>query len=133
MHNNAWRYYRSDTAGGTPTNHSADLPDQGIGVTYPVLTTAPNGDLFLAESGGGRVLVVIAISAGNQAGRAGSRHGHPLLNVRDNKAERTVDALAACQLLEDSTEIRAAALSSTLRGSRGGSDAVRRGAGRLAV
>jgi len=44
--------------------------------------------------------------------------------VQDNKAERTVDALAACQLPEDSTEIRAAALSPTLRGSRGGPDAV---------
>ena len=44
MHNNAWRYFRSDTVGGNPHNHSADLPDQGIGVTYPVLTTAPNGD-----------------------------------------------------------------------------------------
>ncbi|MGI5177784.1 BNR-4 repeat-containing protein [Dactylosporangium sp. CA-152071] len=47
MHNNAWRYFRSDTVGGAPTNHAADLPDQGIGVTYPVLTTAPNGDLYL--------------------------------------------------------------------------------------
>src|SRR6185437_3611113 len=99
--------------------------------------------------GDGKILVVIAVSAGNQrlvlagarlslagrlrrsaglarqAGRAGSRHGHPLLNVRDNKAERTVDTLAACQLPEDSTEIRAAALSPTLRGSGGGSDAVR--------
>jgi len=44
--------------------------------------------------------------------------------VQDNKAERTVDALAACQLPEDSTEIRAAALSPTLRGSRGDPDAV---------
>jgi hypothetical protein len=47
MHNNAWRYFRSDTSGGTPQNHAADLPDQGIGVTYPVLTTAPNGDVYL--------------------------------------------------------------------------------------
>lgn len=47
MHNNAWRYFRSDTVGGNPQNHSADLPDQGIGVTYPVLATAPNGDLYL--------------------------------------------------------------------------------------
>jgi hypothetical protein len=47
MHNNAWRYFRSDTVGGAPQNHAADLPDQGIGVTYPVLTTAPNGDLYL--------------------------------------------------------------------------------------
>ncbi len=47
MHNNAWRYFRSDTVGGAPTNHSGDLPDQGTGVTYPVLTTAPNGDVYL--------------------------------------------------------------------------------------
>ncbi|UWZ49628.1 BNR-4 repeat-containing protein [Dactylosporangium matsuzakiense] len=47
MHNNAWRYFRSDTVGGNPVNHAADLPDQGIGVTYPVLTTAPNGDVYL--------------------------------------------------------------------------------------
>lgn len=47
MHNNAWRYFRSDTPGGAPQNHAADLPDQGIGVTYPVLTTAPNGDVYL--------------------------------------------------------------------------------------
>jgi len=36
-----------------------------------------------------------------------------------------VKTLAACQLPEDSTEIRAAALSPTLRGSWGGPDAVR--------
>ncbi len=47
MHNNTWRYFRSDTPGGAPQNHSPDLPDQGIGVTYPVLTTAPNGDVYL--------------------------------------------------------------------------------------
>ncbi|MBB5874481.1 hypothetical protein F4553_007915 [Allocatelliglobosispora scoriae] len=47
MHNNAWRYFRSDTVGGNPQNHSADLPDQGVGVTYPVVTVAPNGDLYL--------------------------------------------------------------------------------------
>lgn len=47
MHNNSWRYFRSDTVGGNPQNHSADLPDQGVGVTYPVLTSAPNGDLYL--------------------------------------------------------------------------------------
>jgi hypothetical protein len=47
MHNNTWRYFRSDTVGGAPQYHSADLPDQGIGVTYPVLTTAPNGDVYL--------------------------------------------------------------------------------------
>ncbi|MFF5258238.1 BNR-4 repeat-containing protein [Actinomadura viridis] len=46
MHNNTWRYYRSDTVGGAPTNHSADMPDQGRNITYPVVATAPNGDLY---------------------------------------------------------------------------------------
>ncbi|CAM4240664.1 BNR-4 repeat-containing protein [Paenibacillus typhae] len=46
MHSNTWRYYRSDTVGGIPQNHSDELP-QGMTVTYPVLTTAPNGDLYL--------------------------------------------------------------------------------------
>lgn len=46
MHNNTWRYFRSDTVGGAPTNHSADLPDQGKGITYPVVAVAPNGDLY---------------------------------------------------------------------------------------
>ncbi|MEU5876217.1 BNR-4 repeat-containing protein [Spirillospora sp. NPDC047279] len=46
MHNNAWRYFRSDTVGGAPTGHSADLPDQGKLFTYPVVATAPNGDLY---------------------------------------------------------------------------------------
>ncbi|MGN9809305.1 BNR-4 repeat-containing protein [Micromonospora sp. BQ11] len=47
MHNDTWRYFRSDSAGGVPQNRSGDMPDQGIGVTYPVLTTAPNGDVYL--------------------------------------------------------------------------------------
>lgn len=48
MHNNSWRYFRSDTVGGPPHNHSADLPDRGAGITYPVVTTAPNGDVWVA-------------------------------------------------------------------------------------
>lgn len=47
MHNNPWRYFRSDTTGSTPVDHSADLPDQGAGVTYPVVATAPDGDVWL--------------------------------------------------------------------------------------
>ncbi|WP_020518923.1 BNR-4 repeat-containing protein [Catelliglobosispora koreensis] len=47
MHNNVWRYFRSDVTGGAPQWHSGDMPDQGIGVTYPVLATAPNGDVYL--------------------------------------------------------------------------------------
>lgn len=47
MHDSAWHYFRSDTVGGAPQNHSADMPDQTMKVTYPVVTTAPNGDLYL--------------------------------------------------------------------------------------
>ncbi|MFG3254774.1 BNR-4 repeat-containing protein [Streptomyces sp. NPDC048172] len=50
MHNDTWRYFRSDAPGGAsgdPVNHAGDLPDQGKGITYPVVTTAPNGDLYL--------------------------------------------------------------------------------------
>jgi hypothetical protein len=61
MHNNAWRYFRSDTPGGAPQNHAADLPDQGIGVTYPVLTTAPNGDVYL----------IARLDGASSAGRSG--------------------------------------------------------------
>ncbi|WP_433085232.1 BNR-4 repeat-containing protein [Dactylosporangium sp. CA-052675] len=61
MHNNAWRYFRSDTVGGNPTLHSADLPDQGVGVTYPVLSTAPNGDLYL----------IARLDGAQSAGRSG--------------------------------------------------------------
>ncbi|GAA2094659.1 hypothetical protein GCM10009801_62950 [Streptomyces albiaxialis] len=51
MHNDTWRYFRSAAPGsgpGEPVNHAADMPDQGKGITYPVVTTAPNGDLYLA-------------------------------------------------------------------------------------
>ncbi|MET7392183.1 BNR-4 repeat-containing protein [Dactylosporangium sp. NPDC005572] len=61
MHNNAWRYFRSDTVGANPTFHGADLPDQGIGVTYPVLTTAPNGDVYL----------IARLDGAQSAGRSG--------------------------------------------------------------
>lgn len=47
MHDNTWRYFRSDTAGGAPQNHSADMPDQTMLVSYPIVKTAPNGDLYL--------------------------------------------------------------------------------------
>jgi hypothetical protein len=46
MHNNSWRYFRSDVAGGNPQFHGMDMPDYGTGVTYPVVTVAPNGDLY---------------------------------------------------------------------------------------
>ncbi|MGY0021710.1 BNR-4 repeat-containing protein [Streptomyces sp. cg35] len=48
MHTDTWRYFRSDKAGGDLTDHAAEMPDQGAAITYPVLTTAPNGDLYLA-------------------------------------------------------------------------------------
>ncbi|THF76438.1 hypothetical protein E6C55_18925 [Cohnella fermenti] len=47
MHNNTWRYFRSDTVGGAPQEHAADMPDPTMKVTYPIVTTAPNGDLYL--------------------------------------------------------------------------------------
>ena len=47
MHNNTWRYFRSDTTGGAPQYHSADMPDPYSQITYPVLTVAPNGDVYL--------------------------------------------------------------------------------------
>lgn len=47
MHDSNWQYFRSDTVGGAPQNHSADMPDSTAKVTYPILTTAPNGDLYL--------------------------------------------------------------------------------------
>ncbi|MGW1349208.1 BNR-4 repeat-containing protein [Streptomyces sp. NPDC002409] len=48
MHANSWRYYRTEAPGTDVTDHAAELPDQGVGITYPVVTTAPNGDLYLA-------------------------------------------------------------------------------------
>lgn len=48
MHANAWRYFRTEAPGGDVTDHASELPDQGVGITYPVITTAPNGDLYLA-------------------------------------------------------------------------------------
>lgn len=48
MHNDSWRYFRSDTVGGAPQNHSSDMPSfSTFKGTYPVLTTAPNGDVYL--------------------------------------------------------------------------------------
>lgn len=50
MHNDGWRYYRSDLPESVTTmvDHAADLPDQEGGVTYPVTATAPrSGDVYL--------------------------------------------------------------------------------------
>lgn len=51
MHGDTWRYFRSDTLGGAPTQHSSDMPDGTMGITYPVVTTASNGDLYLIVRG----------------------------------------------------------------------------------
>ncbi|MFF9571389.1 BNR-4 repeat-containing protein [Streptomyces sp. NPDC014685] len=48
MHASSWRYFRTEAPGTDVTDHAAELPDQGVGITYPVVTTAPNGDLYLA-------------------------------------------------------------------------------------
>ncbi|MEU2488835.1 MULTISPECIES: BNR-4 repeat-containing protein [Streptomyces] len=48
MHADSWRYFRTEAPGGDVTDHASELPDQGVGITYPVVTTAPNGDLYLA-------------------------------------------------------------------------------------
>lgn len=48
MHCDSWRYFRTTAPGTDVTDHASELPDQGQGITYPVLTTAPNGDLYLA-------------------------------------------------------------------------------------
>ena len=49
MHNDNWRYYRSDAPGDVTTmvNRSAELPDQGLRYTYPNLAKAQNGDVYL--------------------------------------------------------------------------------------
>ena len=50
------------------------------------------------------------------AGRACSRHGHPLLKMQDNKAEQTAATRVACQLPEDNrTEDQIGFLIPTLR------------------
>ncbi|CAM4492903.1 hypothetical protein FHS16_005356 [Paenibacillus endophyticus] len=63
MHNDSWRYFRSDTVGGAPQNHSADMPTSAsFKGTYPVLATAPNGDVYLLIRSGDD-------SAGYRSGR----------------------------------------------------------------
>jgi hypothetical protein len=49
MHNNDWRYYRSTAPGDVTTmvNRSTQLPDQGGQYTYPNVSRAANGDLYL--------------------------------------------------------------------------------------
>jgi|GEM_PF-441990 len=49
MHNSPWQYFRSDVAGDVTSmvDRSSQLPDQNTTFTYPVLATAPNGDVYL--------------------------------------------------------------------------------------
>jgi hypothetical protein len=48
MHNNGWRYFRSSTAENVSTleNRSTELAENGA-VTYPTITRAPNGDVYM--------------------------------------------------------------------------------------
>jgi len=49
MHNDGWRYFRSNSPEDVSafTNRSAEMPDGSDGYTYPVLTRAPDGDVYL--------------------------------------------------------------------------------------
>jgi hypothetical protein len=52
MHNEPWKYFRSDSPwSATLVDHSADMPDQGLRVTYPVSKRDANGDLWLIIRG----------------------------------------------------------------------------------
>jgi hypothetical protein len=64
------------------------------------------------------------------AGRAGSRHGHPLPDTQDNKAEQPAETRAVCQLPENEHDRKSGAAASssrtTLRGAGGSPGAARR-------
>ena len=47
MHHQPWVYFRSDTPGQDPIDHAPDMPDQGKNITYPVMQTAADGDVYL--------------------------------------------------------------------------------------
>jgi hypothetical protein len=53
MHNDTWRYYRSNSANSVAgfTNRASELPDAGNLFTYPAIRRAPNGDLYLIIRG----------------------------------------------------------------------------------
>ncbi|GBG05991.1 hypothetical protein PAT3040_00481 [Paenibacillus agaridevorans] len=53
MHHEGWKYFRSDPVSGTLQNRSSSLPNQAGLYTYPVVTNAPNGDLWLLIRSGG--------------------------------------------------------------------------------
>jgi hypothetical protein len=50
MHNSAWHYFRSANPWDATqmVDRSAELPDQGGLMTYPVAARTPNGDVYLA-------------------------------------------------------------------------------------
>jgi hypothetical protein len=49
MHNDRWRYFRSEQPEDVTTmvNRSEEVPDPDAGVTYPRLALAPSGDVYL--------------------------------------------------------------------------------------
>lgn len=53
MHNNAWRYYRSQEPYSSTTlvDASDDMPDQGALITYPVIKRDASGNLWLIVRG----------------------------------------------------------------------------------
>uniref|UniRef100_A0A8H7N5W2 Fucose-specific lectin n=1 Tax=Bionectria ochroleuca TaxID=29856 RepID=A0A8H7N5W2_BIOOC len=52
MHNNAWRYYRSDDPySASLIDQSSTMPDQGVLITYPVIKRDASGNLWLAVRG----------------------------------------------------------------------------------
>ncbi|MFE6968508.1 BNR-4 repeat-containing protein [Isoptericola sp. NPDC057653] len=54
MHHVPWQYYRSTTPGDITSlvDASADLPDQGVPMTYPVTARGTDGDAYVMVRGG---------------------------------------------------------------------------------
>ncbi|GAA1720655.1 hypothetical protein GCM10009809_15420 [Isoptericola hypogeus] len=54
MHHVPWQYYRSATPGDVTSivEASADLPDQGVPMTYPVTARGTDGDAYVMVRGG---------------------------------------------------------------------------------
>ncbi|MFE5337430.1 BNR-4 repeat-containing protein [Isoptericola sp. NPDC056573] len=54
MHHVPWQYYRSTTPGDVTSlvDASADLPDQGVPMTYPVTARGADGDAYVMVRGG---------------------------------------------------------------------------------
>ncbi|CAM1511712.1 Fc.00g092250.m01.CDS01 [Cosmosporella sp. VM-42] len=52
MHNEGWKYFRSDSPwSATLVDHSSDMPDQSLLVTYPVSKRDANGNIWLIVRG----------------------------------------------------------------------------------